>query len=769
MTTATKLALAGGIGVLLGALSLEPVFVNVNWVPPVVAVVLAVVAISVGVRRVRGLAPWAPLFEMAGALVVLTVLFAPDHAFFGIAPTSTSMADMRVLMSEAGYAVRTQVSPAQTLQELLFLATLGVALVAVAVDILAVSLRRPAVAGLALLVLYAIPTSALVEGIPWWPFVGAALGYLLLLFVDGRESMLRWGRRADDSPRTPTFGLLASQRIGVVAIAAGLALPLLIPSLPTGILRPAGNGIGDGPGTSLNPLATLAGELTLPEPLDLLRVRTNVDDPYYLRAVSLGTYTDQGWAPANLDGTFDAKAGDLPGAPSRSPTRRVQAQIEVLDQDSRFLSTYYSTRDVDGPGDWRYDVISGTVWSESDRTAGITYTVEADEPVPTISQLRAAGDLDSEDQIQRRFTDLPTTVRPEVANLVRELTANAGGPYARTIAIMNFFTDPANGFFYSLSTEPGTSGDDLVDFLRNRRGYCEQYAAAMGVMLRFANVPARVVIGYTPGTQNAGLWTVTTNDAHAWVEAYFGGIGWVPFDPTPLGGGRGVETAWAPRVDSQPSAPTSAGPSFTGTASGQAPTGVLEPNIPIDPSSAAGGTDSGLLNPVTTLIWLAVVLAAATLVAPAAFRLVTRRRRLHAAAAGDVPGAHAAWDEMMATASDHGDSMSRAQTPRAVARRLAREHSFDAETGTAVRLLATAEERARYAPAGQSQTDGDLAAATRQVTRAIRRDTRGRDRVRAVLAPTSSLQEMRRGLAGMRGRARERWRSIRAPQAAHSG
>ncbi len=768
MTTTTKLVLAGGFGVLLGALSLEPVFVNLDWVLPVVLVLAAVLATSVAARRFRGLAPWAPLLELASGLVVLTAVFVPANAFLGVVPTWTSMTDIRELLGEAGYAVRTQVSPAQTLDELLFLATLGVGVVAVAVDILAVSLRRPAVAGLALLVLYAIPTAALVVGIPWWPFVGAAVGYLLLLFVDGREAMMRWGRRPDDGVRTPTFGLLASQRIGGLAIAVGLALPLVLPSLPAGILRTAGNGIGDGPGTSLNPLATLAGELTLPEPLDLLRVETNVEQPYYLRAISLETYTDQGWAPGDLDGTFDANAGDLPGPPPGSPTRLVQAQIQVLDQDDRFLPTYYATRDVDSAGDWRFDEISGTVWSRNDRTAGLTYSVDAAEPVPTVEDLQAAGDLDSEDQVQRRFTALPLVVRPEITNLVRTLVADAEGPYARTLAINNFFTNPANSFLYSLSTEPGTSGDLLVDFLTNRRGYCEQYAASMAVMLRFANVPARVVIGYTPGTRNAGLWTVTTDDAHAWVEAYFEGIGWVPFDPTPLGGGRGIEPAWAPRIDNDPNATTTSAASNPSTGSGAAPTGQLEPEIPISPDSASGG-GTGVLDPVTTLISLVVVLAVGALVTPAVLRVAARRHRLRAAGAEDgILGAHAAWDEILATAVDLRSTTVRSETPRAVARRLAREHSFDGAAAEAIRLLATAEERARYAPQAQAHVEGDLVAATRTVTRAIRQDAGRRERVRAVLLPPSALHRLAHDVAGLRVRARTRLHSMRAPQTART-
>src|SRR5581483_6738275 len=81
--------------------------------------------------------------------------------------------------------------------------------------------------------------------------------------------------------------------------------------------------------------------------------------------------------------------------------------------------------------------------------------------------------------------------------------------------------------------------------------FCQQFAAAMGIMLRVAGVPARVVLGYThPPVNDNNAFVVTTNNAHAWVEAYFPTIGWVPFDPTPITSAAGAATAevpWAPR------------------------------------------------------------------------------------------------------------------------------------------------------------------------------------------------------------------------------
>ena len=90
-----------------------------------------------------------------------------------------------------------------------------------------------------------------------------------------------------------------------------------------------------------------------------------------------------------------------------------------------------------------------------------------------------------------------------MTDLVASVTAGAGGPYERVRRIHDFLTDRSKGFIYSLSTEPGTSGDDLVDFLRLKRGYCEQYAGTMAVMVRAAGVPARVALGYTPGSASS--------------------------------------------------------------------------------------------------------------------------------------------------------------------------------------------------------------------------------------------------------------------------
>ena len=76
----------------------------------------------------------------------------------------------------------------------------------------------------------------------------------------------------------------------------------------------------------------------------------------------------------------------------------------------------------------------------------------------------------------------------------------------------------------------------LVDFVtRTHRGYCQHFAGAMALMLRYLGIPARVAAGFTSGRydKGSGEWVVSDRDAHTWVEVWFRGWGWLPFDPTP--------------------------------------------------------------------------------------------------------------------------------------------------------------------------------------------------------------------------------------------
>ena len=128
-------------------------------------------------------------------------------------------------------------------------------------------------------------------------------------------------------------------------------------------------------------------------------------------------------------------------------------------------------------------------------------------------------------------------------DVAREVVGEARTPYAATVALVAWFRRDG-GFRYD-QTPPPPNADEpaLVAFVtRTKSGYCQHYAGAMALMLRFLGVPARVAAGFTSGSYDSDKheWKVTDHEAHDWVEVYFPGWGWMPFDPTP---GRGLLNA----------------------------------------------------------------------------------------------------------------------------------------------------------------------------------------------------------------------------------
>jgi transglutaminase-like putative cysteine protease len=122
----------------------------------------------------------------------------------------------------------------------------------------------------------------------------------------------------------------------------------------------------------------------------------------------------------------------------------------------------------------------------------------------------------------------------QLQRIAERVARGARTPYASVLALESWFR---SGDFEYDERPPQVDGPPLVSFVTTTKaGYCQHYAGAMALMLRMLGVPARVAVGFTSGSLEEGRWIVTDHDAHAWVEAWFAGHGWTPFDPTP---GRG--------------------------------------------------------------------------------------------------------------------------------------------------------------------------------------------------------------------------------------
>ena len=157
---------------------------------------------------------------------------------------------------------------------------LGVGAVAVVVDLLAAGLRRVAVAGLPLLLLFTVPSAVLSDGAGLLPFALGATGWLILLLADSSDRVSRWGATLSaataDSGRADPGLARVGRRIGAAALGVAVVVPALIPGLD-GRLLGEGSGVGANGSrttTTYNPITRLAGQLRLPEPVTLLTYRT---------------------------------------------------------------------------------------------------------------------------------------------------------------------------------------------------------------------------------------------------------------------------------------------------------------------------------------------------------------------------------------------------------------------------------------------------------------------------------------------------------------
>jgi transglutaminase-like putative cysteine protease len=181
-----------------------------------------------------------------------------------------------------------------------------------------------------------------------------------------------------------------------------------------------------------------------------------------------------------------------------------------------------------GPGTVESDA-SGNVHAMS---AGLSYQVQSVLPAATQAQLDSAAGTDPADQ---RWLQLPPDLPTRVSMLAAQASAGRQTRAAQVSAVEDFLRSRET---YDLAApEPAPGTDAVDDFLFvSHRGFCEQFASAAVVMLRTLGIPARLVTGYAHGdtTTEPGKTVFRESDAHAWVQVWYPGVGWIDSDATPL-------------------------------------------------------------------------------------------------------------------------------------------------------------------------------------------------------------------------------------------
>ncbi len=190
---------------------------------------------------------------------------------------------------------------------------------------------------------------------------------------------------------------------------------------------------------------------------------------------------------------------------------------------ARRVSGAYRAAQIDAGG--------GVYDSDGERPPSI-YDAVSDISAPAPEQLRETGDYLP--QFAFTYLQLPP-LDSRIPRLAQQISASSGNNYDKAVAIESYLE---THYGYTLQLPRAPVKDPLANFLFERKqGHCEYFASAMAVMLRTQRIPARVVNGFRGGEFNdlTGSYVLRARDAHAWVEAYFPGYGWVTFDPTPAG------------------------------------------------------------------------------------------------------------------------------------------------------------------------------------------------------------------------------------------
>lgn len=718
-----------------------------------------------GLRLFRTIA--ADVTYVAALLLYLNVLHAGPQSLVRVIPTTASLRHL-VHLATSGASLAKYSPPVAGTHGVALLAAASIGAAAIIVDFVAVRLRKPAIAGLPLLVIYLAPiaTTAKVSG-PGaiFTFVLAATGYLALLSSDGRSRLRGWGRvvtvwhqSGDERAAGADIGGLAAtgRRIGLAAVCAAIVVPLLLPSLNLHrIFSGFSGGKGAVPVGFPNPVDEMNGLLARKSAQTVLSYQSNgASGGNYLQVYVLNYDRDKGlWDLVPPTRSAQVTGGPLQQAPGLNPST-VQQQIFTTIKLGQvngywwkvfFLPVPYWPMRLSVAGNWREADGTLMVYSGEASHSGQTYTVTNGEVTPTPAQLTAPQQIPA--PIRQAYLGFQSPQTAQLTKIALRITKGKTTAFGRAVALEQWFH--TSRFSYSLHPPavPNTAQGLLTFLTTTRQGYCQQYAFAMAVLARLVGIPSRVAVGYTAGTEHAdGTWVVTSADAHAWPELYFSGIGWLRFEPTP-GGSGGQDSATQPSyvTAALPGHGSKSGPgSKNGNSHGPSPSTSASAHpfykkVPFPTGSAGTGAvrNSRSAAPIGWSVLAVFVLLAA---APGLVRMMSRRRRW-SAARDDESLAHAAWQELCADLDDYGLTCQASESPRAIARRIGSEAGLSDDARSAVRRIAIVVERARYAPVPEAADT--VRADVKQVRRSLARSAGLTARWRARLLPASTLSPLR--------------------------
>lgn len=286
----------------------------------------------------------------------------------------------------------------------------------------------------------------------------------------------------------------------------------------------------------------------------------------YWRGETKARYTGGGWEEAPEERNEPSIRANIPEQPLESngiedtvETIRVEQSVNMLNEDkypvlfgAGPVSEIVSVNGIKSlptlewlPESWELRLPEGkTVYPDE-------YSIISEVPVLDVKKLRSGAAAEAASEVSPMYLQLPSGLPSRVTELALDITKNETTPYDKVKAIELYLQTN-----YRYTNEPDLTKRESEDFVdaflfEMLEGYCDYYSTSMAVLTRSIGIPSRWVKGYAPGSmpvdpetlrleglgvdvnpEGKGTYTVRNADAHSWVEVYFEGYGWFPFEPT---------------------------------------------------------------------------------------------------------------------------------------------------------------------------------------------------------------------------------------------
>lgn len=266
-----------------------------------------------------------------------------------------------------------------------------------------------------------------------------------------------------------------------------------------------------------------------------------IDKGHYYRGETKNYYSGKGW-----EVTTPEELMDLPFPTFEYGVQLVEKQAEIsLTGNQLFSHIFYPGEvvEVKSPAGMLLSVmvdsftLKGMAYNGNRPVMLEAYSLSYYEPIFSAAKLRGASNEDP-DYIRSYYLQLPDSLPDRVRQLTEEIISEYDNRYDQAKAVERYL---ASGIFTYETKDVAIpeEDDDYVDqfLFETKKGYCDNFSTAMAVMLRSVGIPTRWVKGFTQGehlSTEAGIseYVITNAHAHSWVEVYFPGHGWVPFEPT---------------------------------------------------------------------------------------------------------------------------------------------------------------------------------------------------------------------------------------------